>query len=57
MVTVSVNIREDAVSRQVRVTAESIRRALEVAGEGRPEVSVEVVLPIDPEAYFGADTG
>ena len=35
----------DAVSRQVRITAESIRRAL------------EVVFPIDPEAFFGADTG
>ena len=35
----------DAVSRQVRITAESIRRAL------------EVVFPIDPETFFGADTG
>jgi hypothetical protein len=34
----------DAVSRQVRITAESIRRAL------------EVVFLIDPEAFFGADT-
>jgi hypothetical protein len=33
MVTVSVNIREGAVSRQVRITAESIWHALEVAGE------------------------
>ncbi len=33
----------EAVSRQVRITAEKIRRAL------------EVVFPIDPEAYFGAD--
>jgi hypothetical protein len=53
MVTISVNIREGAVSRQVRITAESIRRALEVAGEGRTGVSVEVVFPVDPEAYFG----
>jgi hypothetical protein len=57
MITVSVKIREGAVSRQVRITAESIRRALEVAGEGRPGVSVEVFFPIDPEAYFGADAG
>jgi hypothetical protein len=55
MITVSVKIREGAVSRQVRITAESIRRALEVAGEGKPGVSVEIVFPIDPEAYFGAD--
>jgi hypothetical protein len=34
----------EAVSRQVRITAERIRRAL------------EVVFPIDPEAFFGADT-
>jgi hypothetical protein len=43
MVTLSVKIREGAVSRQVRITAESIRHALEVAGEGKPGVSVEVV--------------
>ena len=50
MVTVSVRIREGTVSRQARITAESIRQALEVAGEERPGVSVEVVFPIDPEA-------
>jgi len=55
MVTVSVRIREGTVSRQARITAESIRQALEVAGEERPGVSVEVVFPIDPEAYFAAD--
>jgi hypothetical protein len=57
MVTVSVKIRAGAVTCQVRVAAASIRRALEVAGEGRPGAGVEVVLPMAPDAYFGADTG
>jgi hypothetical protein len=36
----------------VRVTATSIERALEIAGEGKPGRRVRLVFPIDPEVFF-----
>ena len=52
MISVAVEIGEGATTRRVRVTAPSIRRALLLAGEGRPGVEVRVLFPIDPKGFF-----
>jgi hypothetical protein len=52
MIRVTVEIREGALTYKVRVTAPSIERALDIAGEGRPGRRVQLLFPIDPEAYF-----
>ena len=52
MICVTVEIHEGALTRQVRVTAPSIARALRIAGDGRPGPRVRLVFPIDPEAFF-----
>ena len=52
MVCVTVEIREGAITRRVRLTASSIERALKLAGGGKPGRSVCLVLPIDPETFF-----
>jgi hypothetical protein len=49
---VTIEVREGAVTRRVRITASSIERALKIAGDGTPGRSVRIVFPIDPEAYF-----
>ena len=52
MMCVSVKIREEPLTRQVRVTAPSIERALKIAGAGKPERRIRIVFPIDSEAFF-----
>ena len=52
MIQVTVEIREGAFTCRVRVTATSIERALEIAGEGKPGRRVRLVFPIDPEVFF-----
>ncbi len=52
MIQVTVEIREGALTYRVRVTATSIERALEIAGEGKPGRRVRLVFPIDPEVFF-----
>ena len=52
MIRVTVEIREGALTYWVRVTATSIERALEIAGEGKPGRRVRLVFPIDPEVFF-----
>jgi hypothetical protein len=52
MICVTVEIREGAITRRVRLTASSIERAFKLAGEGKPGRRVCLVLPIDPEALF-----
>ena len=52
MIRVTVEVREKTVSRRVRITAQSIGRALELAGRGTPSREVRVVFPIDPESFF-----
>jgi hypothetical protein len=52
MTRVTVEIHEGALTRQARVTAPSIARALRIAGDGRPGHRVRLVFPIDPEAFF-----
>ena len=52
MVRVTVEIREGALTYRVRVTAPSIERALEIAGEGKSSRKVRLVFPIDSEVFF-----
>jgi hypothetical protein len=52
MIRVTVEVRDGAVSRRVRITAPSIGRAFELAGGGQPGKEVRVVFPIDPESFF-----
>jgi hypothetical protein len=55
MICVTVEIHEGALTRQMRVTAPSIARALRIAGDGKPRHRVRLVFPIDPEAFFVPD--
>ena len=52
MICVTIEIREGALTRRVRITAPSIERALKMAGGGKPGRRVRLVFPIDPEAFF-----
>jgi hypothetical protein len=52
MIRVTVEIREGALTYRVRVTATSIERALEIAGEGKTGRRVRRVFPIDPDVFF-----
>ena len=52
MISVTVEIREGALTRRVQLTASSLERALKLAGEGKPGRRVCLVFPIDPEAFF-----
>lgn len=49
---VTVEVLEKAVSRRARITAPSIARALELAGDGTPGRRVRLLFPIDPEGFF-----
>jgi hypothetical protein len=52
MIRVSVEIREGAVTRRVRITAPSIERVLNIAGNGGSGCRVCLLFPIDPETLF-----
>ena len=52
MISVTVKIREGALTHRTRVTAPSIERALKIAGGGKPGRRVRLVFPIEPEAFF-----
>jgi hypothetical protein len=52
MICVTIEIREDALTHRVQISAPSIERALKVAGGGKPDRRVRLVFPIDPEAFF-----
>jgi hypothetical protein len=52
MLCVTVEVREGAVTRRVRITTSSIERALKLAGDGAPGRRVRLLFPIDPEAFF-----
>jgi hypothetical protein len=52
MIRVTAEIREGTLTYRVRVTAPSIERALEIAGEGKPGRRVRLLFPIDPEDFF-----
>ena len=58
MIRVTVEVREGAVSRRVRITAQSIERALELAGgDAAVRREVRLLFPIDPEAFFAGGAG
>ena len=52
MLCVTIEVREGAATLRVRITAPSIERALEIAGEGTPGRRVRLLFPIDSEAFF-----
>ena len=52
MIRVTVEIREGALTHQTRITAPSIKRALEMAGGDKPGRRARFVFPIEPEAFF-----
>ena len=52
MIQVTVEIREGALTYQVRVSATSIERAIEIGGEGKPGRRVRLLFPIDPDVFF-----
>jgi hypothetical protein len=52
MIRVTVEIRDGALTNRVRVTAPSIERALEIAGDGMPSRQVRLLFPIDAVAFF-----
>ncbi len=52
MITVSVEVRTGCSTRTVKVSAPSIRRALELAGSGSPGTEVGVLFPIDLDEFF-----
>ncbi len=56
MINVSVELRSGAARFRVAVWAESIERALSIAGAQYPGREVNVIFPIDPVAFFATDT-
>ena len=52
MISVTVEVREGALTYRVRIIAPSIERALEIAGAGKAGRRVRLHFPIDPEAFF-----
>ena len=52
MIRISVEVCEGATTRRVQISAPSIGRALELAGDGSPGRTVRLLFPIDPEAFF-----
>ncbi len=52
MISVTVEMREGAVTRRVRITAPSIEEAMKMVGYGKPGRRVRLLFPIDPEAFF-----
>jgi hypothetical protein len=56
MMCVIVEIREGALTYRLRATASSIERALKIAGGGKPGRRVRLLFPIDPEAFFVAES-
>jgi hypothetical protein len=49
---VTVEVREDAVTRRMRIVAPSIERAMKVAGDEKLGRRVRLLFPIDPEIFF-----
>ena len=52
MICVTVEVREDAVARRMRVIAPSIERAMKMAGDEKRGRRVRLLFPIDPETFF-----
>jgi hypothetical protein len=52
MICVTIEIREGALTRRVRISAPSIEQALRMAGYGTPGCRVRLLFPIDSETFF-----
>jgi hypothetical protein len=52
MISIVVEIHEDALTYRTRVTAPSIERALKIVGGEKTGRRVHLVFPIEPEAFF-----
>lgn len=51
MVRVMIDV-DGAARSRLAVRAESIRRAVEIAGQRNPGCDLKVVFPLDPETFF-----
>lgn len=56
LIHLTVDILERGTSLRARITAPTIARALEIAGDKNPERRVRVVFPIEPEDFFVSDS-
>lgn len=52
---VTIEVRDGAVTRRVRIIAPSIEQAMQMAGDGKPGRRVHLLFPIDPEIFFVAE--
>jgi hypothetical protein len=52
MVRISIQVGSGSARFRVRVQAESIERALEIARRHNPAADCQVSFPIDPESFF-----
>lgn len=55
MIRVCIEVDRGAARSTLSVRAESILRALEVAGEQNPGCGLSVVFPLDPDTFFVRD--
>ena len=55
MMEVPIRVRSGSAGFAVKVRAESIRRALDLAGQRYPGADVGVRFPIEPEGFFAED--
>lgn len=56
MITVTVEQKQGATTRRMKVSAPSIERALKISGSGHPDIEVRVVFPIDAETFLAPTT-
>lgn len=56
MIRVCIEVDRGEARSTLSVRAESILRALEVAGEQNPDCALSVVFPLDPDTFFVRDT-
>jgi hypothetical protein len=52
MICVTVEVREDAVTRRMRIVAPSIERAMKMAGDEKRGRRVRLLFPIDSKTFF-----
>ena len=55
MIRVRIEVDRGEARSTLSVRAESILRALEVAGEQNPDCDLSVVFPLDPDTFFVSD--
>jgi hypothetical protein len=52
VICVTVEVREDAVTRRMRIVAPYIERAMKMAGDEKRGRRVRLLFPIDPKTFF-----